>query len=177
MKRAWLHLPYTLPLGIYIRSPQNIVFARLNSPSSLSLSSYERRSGPLLILVTLCWTLQHVHVSLLLGSAAINTLLQMLCRGEVSPSLTSFFLLLIQPDGQPPESTGAYFSLSPGAGRIFALLIVEIREVLASPFHHPVMVPLDGSTSLQCISYSFHYFFPSPTALSSWCLITLLASA
>jgi len=39
----------------------------------------------------------------------------------------------------------------------FALLVVELHEVPVSPFLQPVQAPLDGSTTLCCIS-SFSQF-------------------
>ena len=39
-----------------MRSPLSLLFSRLNSPSSFSLSSQERCSSPLIIFVALLWT-------------------------------------------------------------------------------------------------------------------------
>ena len=39
-----------------MRSPWSLLFSKLNKPSSLNLSSEERRSSPLIILVALLWT-------------------------------------------------------------------------------------------------------------------------
>jgi len=39
-----------------IRSPRSLLFSRLNSPNSLSLSSWERCSSPWIIFVALLWT-------------------------------------------------------------------------------------------------------------------------
>ena len=59
------------------RSPLSLLSSRLNSPSSLYLSSEERYSGPLVLFLALHWTLQRVHVSLVLESPELDTVLQM----------------------------------------------------------------------------------------------------
>jgi len=48
----------------------SLLFSRLNSPSSLSLSSYV---SPLIILVALCWALQYVmSMSFVLGNPELD---------------------------------------------------------------------------------------------------------
>ena len=49
--------------------PPSLPFCRLNSPSSLSLSSYVRYSSPLVVLVALHWTLSSSSMSLLYWAA------------------------------------------------------------------------------------------------------------
>lgn len=54
----------SLPILIYIdKIPQNLLLSRLNSLSSLSLSSYKRCSSP--IFVSLPWTLSCTFMLLL----------------------------------------------------------------------------------------------------------------
>jgi len=45
--------------------PPSLLFSRLNSPRSLSLSSYVRCSSPLIIFVVLCWTLSSMSMPVL----------------------------------------------------------------------------------------------------------------
>ena len=49
-----------------MRSPQSLLFSMLNKPSSLNLSSEERCSSPLIILVFLLWNLSKSSVFLVL---------------------------------------------------------------------------------------------------------------
>ena len=54
--------------------PQSLLFSRLNSLSSLSLSSYVRCSSPFIIFVAHGWTCSWMSMSLVLGSPQLNTL-------------------------------------------------------------------------------------------------------
>lgn len=69
LKRACLHLLHTLPLGTYWWDPPWTLFSRLNSLSSLSLSSCERCSSPFIIFAALYWSLSTVSMSLLYWGA------------------------------------------------------------------------------------------------------------
>jgi len=48
-----------------IRSPQSLLFSKLNSPNSLSFSSQERGSSPQIIFVALLWTRSNSSMSFL----------------------------------------------------------------------------------------------------------------
>ncbi|KAK4831590.1 hypothetical protein QYF61_018350 [Mycteria americana] len=50
-----------------------------------------------------------------------------------------------------------------------ALLLIELHEVLASPFLQPVKVPLDASTTLWCISHSSQFCVISKLAEGTLC--------
>lgn len=68
----------------------NLLFSRLNSPSSFSFPSQERYFSPLDILVALIWTLSSMSTSLLCWRAKKWMALTMLSRGEGSCLLTHF---------------------------------------------------------------------------------------
>lgn len=69
-----LHSPFSY-LCKLIRFPLSIFFCRLNSPNSLSLSSYERCSTPLIILAGLQRNVSMSNVSLVLGRTDLDTVL------------------------------------------------------------------------------------------------------
>ena len=78
LKRAWLCSLCIFNSGIYrhwkdthTHTPSHL-FARLNSPIYLILSSEERYSHPLIILVVLCWTLSSVPRPLLYWGAILD---------------------------------------------------------------------------------------------------------
>ena len=48
-----------------MRSPQSLLFSRLNKPSSLRLSSKERCSSPLSTIMSLLWTRSNSSTSFL----------------------------------------------------------------------------------------------------------------
>lgn len=52
----------------------------------------------------------------------------------------------------------------------FACPFLELQTVPASPFHQPVAVPLDGSTSIQCM-YHFPWFYMNKFAEGAFCPI------
>lgn len=56
-----------------IRLPLSLFCSRLTSSSPLSLSSWERCSSPFNIFVSLCWTLQYVHISFVLRNPELDT--------------------------------------------------------------------------------------------------------
>lgn len=63
--------------------PLSLLFCRLSSPRSFSLSLYHRYSSPLIIFMTLKSPL-YMHISLVLGSPALFTALQKgLTRAEL----------------------------------------------------------------------------------------------
>ena len=67
MERAWLCLLCSLPSGLFfalMRCPLSLLVPRLNSPSSLSLSSEERCCSALMIFTAVCWALSSTCLSL-----------------------------------------------------------------------------------------------------------------
>lgn len=86
---------FTPSLQVFIRNnkiPLTLPF-RLNCPSSLSRSLYEKFSSPLIILVTF-HCLQYIHACLAVGSPALISALQMfLTRAEQRGGITYSELL------------------------------------------------------------------------------------
>ncbi|KAK4814559.1 hypothetical protein QYF61_023758 [Mycteria americana] len=72
--------PNSLSVFIHIgKMPPSLLFSRLNRPSSPSLSSWERCSGPLNVFEALCWTLSTLSMSLLYWrSPELGTALQVI---------------------------------------------------------------------------------------------------
>ena len=60
-----------------IRSPHSLLYSRLKSPNSVSLSSHERCSSPQIIFVALLWTRSNISMSRLCWEAPeLDTVLQ-----------------------------------------------------------------------------------------------------
>lgn len=89
MRRVWLCHLSTLRSGIYTHGedpPLSLLFSRLNPPSSLSLSFYDRCSNALIHLcspLSLLGFLQYDHVSIVLGSPKQDPVSHQ-CRAEGS---------------------------------------------------------------------------------------------
>jgi len=86
-----------------IRSPQGLLFSRLNNSSSLSLSSQQRCSSLLIVFVTLLWTHSNpLHVLLVLGAPELGAVLlagshQRGAEEQNPPPLLLAMLFLMQP--------------------------------------------------------------------------------
>lgn len=83
------------------KTPLNLLFSRLDSPISLSLSLHDTCSSPFIICVILCWTLCGMSMSLLCWGAQNwsqhpRCASPMLSRGDGSPCSTGLELCLIQ---------------------------------------------------------------------------------
>lgn len=73
-RRIWSHPVDTFPSAIYTHWPNSPwAFSMLDKPSSLSLSSYERRSRPLIILVAIHWSCSRNSMSPLYQGAQTCT--------------------------------------------------------------------------------------------------------
>ena len=70
-----LHPPFSY-LWTFVRSPWSFLFSRPRSPSSLSLFSQGEVFQSLHHVCDLCWSVQYLHVSLVLGSPELDTALQ-----------------------------------------------------------------------------------------------------
>lgn len=107
-----------------------------------------RWSCPLIILVSLHWTLSSSSTSLILGSPEPDTVLQVWphqCQGEKKdylPALLSNRVILPQ-------------------GQASAIPLVELHEVAVSPFLQLMEVSLGGSTTCWCISINHSSSFVS----------------
>ncbi|KAK4824270.1 hypothetical protein QYF61_012830 [Mycteria americana] len=78
-----------------IRSPQSLLLSRLDNPKSLSLSSLERYSSPLIIFVALLWTRSNRSMSFLCWGSQSWT---QYCRSVLNPfSAQPVFVLGIAP--------------------------------------------------------------------------------
>lgn len=106
LKRSCLFVPF--PHGfIYIRNvTPNLLFTRLNHPSSLSLFSQGSGSSPLMIFVAIYWTLSSMSVSLFYQGVQNWTQNSMcdLTRAEERAKITYFNLLAMLLQMQPRMS-------------------------------------------------------------------------
>lgn len=164
-----------------LRSPMNVLFSRLNGPSSLS--PYERCSSLLIIFAVLCWT--HTNKSMAcFYSEAQNWAQHLRCvliftnkRGRLiwQEWLCSWGHFLLQgctagfyccsprhwgpswescfPAGEPPGCTGAW-------GCVWSLPVCRALHflncmvfLLATPWL--VQAPLKDGTTIWCTTYSF----------------------
>lgn len=136
---------------------------RLNSPRSLDMSSYDRWPSPLITFLALLWTCQYVHVSLVLG--AQHWMQHSKCWAEENNHLP-------QPAGNAlPEVAQETFCFKGPLLVHGQLLTSQLPHsiprdwVCSSPgarldvswgscWHvsSPVKIPLNGSTSVWCIS-------------------------
>jgi len=116
-ERAWLGLLCSLPSGLFfvlMRFPLSLLVPRLNSPSSLSLSSEERCSSALMILTAICWALSSTCMSLLLGNPEAGAVLQLWhhqCQVEGKAHL---------PHLTPPDAAQDRVSVPCGKGTLLA---------------------------------------------------------
>jgi len=86
------------------------------------------------------------------------------------PGTPGPFLSIYFPAGCLPAHTHAW--VVPLQVQNFALLIIELHDVPGGPFLQPVMVPLDGSTTLRCTSAAPLCGFVSKLAEGALCPIT-----
>jgi len=163
--------------------PLRIVFSRLDGPSSLNLSSYNKWSSPFIFFVALHWTFSSTFMPLLFWGArhwtqhsryvslvlsgdhlpqsgdtlpdAAQGALGLLCCKD---SLLSHVQLCVH---QKPKffCTAAFQLVCPSLYWRNALFLpfAEFQEILLGPFLQPVKVLLNGGPPIWCISHSSPY--------------------
>lgn len=169
------------PHAHLVPTPSPRVFSMLNSPSSLSLSIGDvlQLSDHLCVWLPL-YLLWYVHVSLVLRTPQLGTAAQLGCHEGRVPSLDLLAgLLLLQPSVPECALVGSYVALHPQEPLVLlcraalndffsqpcipvwvcpdpsphlVLALVELHEVLMSPFLKFFQVPLDVILSFCCVS-------------------------
>ena len=110
----------------------NLLFSSLNKPSSLSLSSLERCSSPLITFAALLWTCSNKQIPtlLVLGTPGLDTLLQMgphrAEERETIPSLSSAATLLLM----QPRILSAFQAASAHCWLMYSFFIYQNSQVL-----------------------------------------------